>query len=379
MNIEIIKATKKDSVYLYYKNELKALRKSGRLRFRTLLDTSVLDFASNDYLGLSHKKELHHATCKDLEKLPTHSSKASLLVNGYHQIHKDFEQALCEANGFEDGVILGSGFSANIAMIESLVRKGDILFMDERYHASGVLATKLEHINVKFFKHNNMNELKKLFKKYKNVKRKIVAVEGIYSMDGDLVKKEVFDICENEDALLIVDEAHSSGVVGDKLMGVFDLYKIKIKSNHIKMGTLGKAYGSFGAYILASAHIVEYLINRAKPIIYATSLSLYDTLVGHKSLEYILQNTKDLKKEIQKRQGIVKNILDIQVDGLIVPIVINDNKRVINIKNALLKDGYAIGGIRQPTVEKAILRIIARLGESTQSLTKLCQKINQLQ
>ncbi len=364
---------------MYYKNELKALKKSRRYRSRRVLDTSVLDFASNDYLGLSHKKELHHATCKDLEKLPTHSSKASLLINGYHQIHKDFEQALCKANGFEDGIILGSGFSANIAMIESLVRKGDILFMDERYHASGVLATKLEHVNVEFFKHNDMNELQKLFIKYKNIKRKIVAVEGIYSMDGDLVKREVFDICQMQDAILIVDEAHSSGVVGDKLMGVFDLYNIVIKKNHIKMGTLGKAYGSFGAYILASAHIVEYLINRAKPIVYATSLSLYDTLLGHKSLEYILQNTQDLKKEIQKRQEIVKDILGIKVDGLIVPKMINDNQKVLNIKNSLLKDGYAIGGIRQPTVKKAILRVIARLGESTESLTKLCQKINQLQ
>jgi len=104
-------------------------------------------------------------------------------------------------------------------------------------------------------------------------------------MDGDLVHKDVFDICDRHDALLIVDEAHSSGVIGDKLMGVFDYYEVyTIKPNHIKMGTLGKAYGSFGAFILASSHIVEYLVNRAKPIIYATSLSLYDTLLAHNSL-----------------------------------------------------------------------------------------------
>ncbi len=363
---------------MYYANELKALKKSGRLRSRELLDTSVLDFASNDYLGLSHNKELHKKTCLDLDKLPLHSSKASLLVNGYHQIHKDFEKALCNANGFDDAVVLGSGFSANIAMIEALVRKGDMLFMDEKYHASGVLASQLEHVKVQFFKHNDMQELKELLQA-SSAKRKIVAVEGIYSMDGDLVKKEVFAICDVHDALLIVDEAHSSGVVGDKLMGVFDLYNIEVKQNHIKMGTLGKAYGSFGAYILASQHIVEYLINRAKPIVYATSLSLYDTLLGHKSLEYILLNADFLKKEIQSRQEIVEDILGIKVDGLIVPIVINDNKKVIEIKNILLKDNYAIGGIRQPTVEKAILRIIARLGESKSELTKLCQKINQLQ
>ena len=360
---------------MYYENEIKALKKAGRFRTRDVLDTSVLDFASNDYLGLSHNKDLHKATCQGLDSLPLHSSKASLLVNGYHQIHKDFEDALCKANGFEDGVIVGSGFSANIAMIEALVRRGDILFMDEKYHASGILATNLEHVRVEFFRHNDMSELKELFVKFPHAKRYLVAVEGIYSMDGDLVDKEVFEICNKEDALLIVDEAHSSGVVGDKLMGVFDLYNIEIKQNHIKMGTLGKAYGSFGAYILASQHIVEYLINRAKPIIYATSLSLYDTLLGHKSLNYILKNCKNLKSEIKERQEIVKNILDVKVDGLIVPILIDDNAKVIEIKNTLYKDGFAIGGIRQPTVDKAILRVIARLGQTSDELKELCRKI----
>ena len=359
----------------YYEKELKALKKSGRFRTREVLDTFVLDFASNDYLGLSELKELHDSTCQEIGKLTCHSSKASILVNGYHQIHKDFEEALCKANGFEAGVVLGSGFNANIALIESLVRKGDILFMDEKYHASGVLATNLEHVEVVFFKHNDMGELKELFTKYPHAKRKIVAVEGIYSMDGDLVSREVFEICDKEDALLIVDEAHSSGVVGSKLMGIFDLYNIKIKPNYIKMGTLGKAYGSFGAYILASSHIVEYLINRAKPIIYATSLSLYDTLLAHNSLRYILKNSESLKQEIELRQEIIKKMLNIGIDGLIVPILIDDNKKVIEIRDTLFMEGFAIGAIRQPTVERAILRVIARLGNSEDELRDLCKNL----
>ena len=358
----------------YYENEIKALKKSGRYRTIEVLDYALKDFASNDYLGLSHNKELHKETCKELDKLEVHSTKASLLVNGYHQIHKDFIDDLCSANDFEDGVILGSGFSANIALVEALVRKGDTLYMDELYHASGVLAASLESVNVVFFKHNDMNELKELLAS-SNAKRKIVAVEGIYSMDGDLCHKEVFEICDREDALLIIDEAHSSGVIGDKLMGLFDYYDIEIKPNHIKMGTLGKAYGSFGAYILASSHIVDYLINRAKPIIYATSLSLYDTLLAHNSLKYILEHSAVLKSEISKRQEIVEGILDIEINGLIVAIHIGDNNKVIDIKNSLKDDGYAIGGIRQPTVKSAILRVIARLGESSDELEELCQKI----
>ncbi|MCF6309301.1 MAG: aminotransferase class I/II-fold pyridoxal phosphate-dependent enzyme [Sulfurimonas sp.] len=355
----------------YYENELKALKKSGRYRTREVYDSSILDFASNDYLGLAHNKELHNSTCQTLSKLPLHSSKASLLVNGYHQIHKDFESALCKANGFEDGVVLGSGFNANIALIESLVRKGDTLFMDERYHASGVLASNLNGLHVEFFAHNNMDELKSLLER-STASRKIVAVEGIYSMDGNLVQREVFDIVEKYSALLIVDEAHSSGVIGDKLMGVFDYYDIDIKPNYIKMGTLGKAYGSFGAFILASSHIVEYLINRAKPIIYATSLSLYDTLLAHNALEYMLKNADTIKSEIEKRQKIVYDKLGIKVDGLIVPIIIGDNKKVIDIREELKNRGFAVGGIRQPTVDRAIIRLIARLGTSCDELTRLC-------
>jgi len=360
-----------------YENEIKALKKSGRYRTREVLDYSLKDFASNDYLGLSHNKELHKNTCKALDSLEVHSTKASLLVNGYHQIHKDFEDTLCTINGFEEGVVLGSGFNANIALIEALVRKGDTLFMDEFYHASGILASNLESVNVIFFKHNNMDELKELLKASK-AKRKIVAVEGIYSMDGDLCSKEVFEICDFFKALLIVDEAHSSGVIGDKLMGAFDYYNIQIKPNHIKMGTLGKAYGSFGAYILASSHIVDYLINRAKPIIYATSLSLYDTLLAHNSLKYIIDNREFLKDEISKRQKIIYEILDVKIDGLIAPILIGDNKKVIQIKNLIKDEGYAIGAIRQPTVPNAILRIIARVGESSEELKKLCQKIKRV-
>ena len=359
---------------MYYANELKALKKSGRYRTREVVDNDILDFASNDYLGLSHNKELHNLTCKELSNLPIHSSKASLLVNGYHQVHYDFEQALCDLNGFEDGVVLGSGFNANIALIESLVRKGDVLFMDEKYHASGVLASNLKGINVKFFSHNHMDELKELLKE-STCKRKIVAVEGIYSMDGDLVDPEVFDICDENDALLIVDEAHSSGVVGDNLSGVFDYYNVEIKPNYIKMGTLGKAYGSFGAYILASKHIVEYLINRAKPIIYATSLSLYDTLLAHNALRYMLKNKEHIKQEIKLRQQIVYEELQVEVLGLIVPIVIDDNVRVIEIRDSLYANGYAVGGIRQPTVPKAIIRLIARLGQSGDELRALCKKI----
>ena len=141
------------------------------------------------------------------------------------------------------------------------------------------------------------------------------------------------------------------------------------------MGTLGKVYGSFGAFILADKHIVEYLLNRAKPIIYATALSLYDTLLAHKSLEYILNNKETLNKAIKRRQDIINEMLGIQVKGLIVPILIANNQKVLDIKNELFSLGFGVGAIRQPTVKSAIIRLIARVSESEESLKDLCNHL----
>ncbi len=359
----------------YYEKELRALKRSGRFRRRELPERGVHDFASNDYLGLAHNKNLHLQTCRQLERGDIHAPKASLLVGGYHHEHRNFEKELCRSNEFEEGVVVGSGFAANIALIEALVRKGDVLIMDASYHASGVLASNIGALNKEFFAHNDMLHLEKLLSRHQDKKRRIVAVEGVYSMEGDIVSKEVFELCAHYDAILVVDEAHSSGVIGKNLLGVYDLYDVKIAPNHIKMGTLGKAYGSFGAYILASEHIITYLLNRAKPLIYATALSLYDTVLAHRSFLYIQEHKGALKKEIQRRQQLVYKVLGIEMPALILPIPIGNNERVIEIKKELEAEGFAIGAIREPTVPSAILRIIARLGEDAVSFERLLREL----
>ena len=139
----------------YYEKELNIIEKSNRLRKRKLFDNKLIDLASNDYLGLSTKKSLLKKTYKKLKKEKSFSPKASMLVNGYSTIHQKFEKKLCKLNKFEAGIVVGSGFLANIAMIESLIRKQDILFIDEQYHASGMLTTKLVQGEVIVFKHND--------------------------------------------------------------------------------------------------------------------------------------------------------------------------------------------------------------------------------
>ncbi len=357
-----------------YEKELAALKRSGRYRERRIFDDAVTDLASNDYLGLAETPELFEAACERVAREKAHAAKASMLVNGYHPIHRDFEEALCEANGFEAGIVMGSGFNANIAMIEALVRRGDELFADEKYHASGLLAAKLVEGKVTFFPHNDTETLVRQLEA-SPAKRKVIAVEGIYSMDGDLMAPEIFEIADRFDALLIVDEAHSSGVVGPNLLGVFDRYGIAPKPNHIKMGTLGKAYGSFGAYVLSSSHISNYLVNRAKPVIYATAPSLFDTALGHASLRYILEHAASLSERIRERQETVRRELGLQPDGLIAAVPVGDNRKVMQIQAALLDDRILVGAIRQPTVPRAIIRLIARLGVEEAVLRHSCQVI----
>ena len=362
-----------------YSKELNTIKKSNRLRTRVIYDENLIDLASNDYLGLAGNKEIFENAYKRVSKEKYTAPKASILVNGYSQIHKDFEDALKKANNFEDAVVVGSGFLANISMIEALVRKGDTLFIDEEYHASGMLAAKLLNKNqIIIFKHNDYKDLKQKFETCENKGRKLIAIEGVYSMEGDIAPREIFEFAEKKNALLIVDEAHSSGVIGENLLGIFDYYNITPKKNHIKMGTLGKAYGSYGAYILASSHIIEFLINRAKAIIYTTAPSLFDIALGLESLKYILSNTEKLKGKITSNLQIINDNLGIKSDSLIIPIDISNNKKVLEIQEVLKERGYLVGAIRQPTVKSAIIRLIAKTDVNKKDLTEVCKILKEL-
>ncbi|MCD4756970.1 MAG: pyridoxal phosphate-dependent aminotransferase family protein [Arcobacteraceae bacterium] len=360
----------------YYTKELSAIKKSNRFRKRKIYNPSLKDMASNDYLGLASNKQTFTKAYKRVSQERSVAPKASLIVNGYSNIHKKFEKKLCKINGFKAGIVVGSGFLANISLIESMARKKDIIFIDEEYHASGILASKLTQGEVVFFKHNDFEDLETKIKSSQNYNRILIAIEGVYSMGGDIAPKEFYDISNRYNALLIVDEAHSSGVIGENLLGWFDYHKIQPNNNHIKMGTLGKAYGSYGAYILASKEIISFLENRAKPIIYSTAPSLFDIALGYENLKFILKYKQDIIEKISVYQQIVKEKLGITTNSMIVPIVIDDNKKVLEIQNKLLESGYVVGAIRQPTVKKAIIRLIIKLDTTKKDLEHICELIN---
>ncbi len=333
-----------------YEKELLILEKKDRLREKKIYK-NIIDLASNDYLCLAENRHIRKKAFKKALKLRSHSAKASLLVNGYTKIHKEFEEYLCKLNNFEDGVIVGSGFLANLALFE-LVRKKDLALIDEEYHASGIVGSKLTQGEVRFFKHNDLEDLKEKSKDYKNFNRVFVFTEGIFSMMGDKVKKEITDYAQ-QIGTLIIDEAHSVGVCGNRLLGITDEYNLNPKKT-IKMGTLGKALGSYGAYILANEDIIKFLINKAKSIIYTTALNPIDILLSFYGLKEIQNNLKHYKSKINNK------MIKFNTQSLIKIVPAKDNKEVLKKQQDLLQKGILIGAIRPPSVKTPIFRIILR-------------------
>ena len=352
-----------------FEKELTALEKANLLRSREIYSDNIIDLASNDYLGLSSNKKTFKKAYEYIKNLKYHSPRASMVVNGYSNSHERLEKLVASINGFESAISVTNGFCANLSMIESFCRKGDILFMDEKYHASGILASKYIPCEVVYFKHNDANDLRqKIF--ISNFKKIIIAVEGAYSMDGDLLSEDIINVADEFEALLILDEAHSSGVIGESLLGILDYYHKPIKPYYVKMGTLGKAYGSFGAYICASKQIIRYLENRAKPIIYSTAPSLIENALAYENIIHIEKNIDKYINKIVKRQALFEYYFGEKLDSLIGVLQVEDVKNLMDIKDELIKENILVGAIRPPTVDKPILRVIPNCSIKESKLKK---------
>jgi 8-amino-7-oxononanoate synthase len=357
-----------------FEKELLAIQRANLTRSREVFDDDLVDLASNDYLGLSTNKKTLKKAYTYIKDLKYHSPRASMMVNGYSVAHKRLEELVSSLNGFEAAMCMTNGFCANLSLIESFCRKGDVLFMDEKYHASGILASKTIPCEVVFFKHNDHRDLrKKIFES--RFKKIIIAVEGVYSMDGDLLDEEIINVSDEFEALLILDEAHSSGVLGNSLLGILDYYYRPVKSHYVKMGTLGKAYGSFGAYVCASNDIVKYLENRAKSAIYTTAPSIFESALSYENIIYVKDRVEKIKQKIIQRQELFELYFDKRMEAMIGVIEIGDIQKLKTIKDKLLQNGILVGAIRPPTVKKPILRIIPNCSIKQKELEKVFEMI----
>ncbi len=349
-----------------FQKSLDALAKKGRLRNKRLLPKNAVDFASNDYLGFKKDAKSFDKAVDAVKKDGAFAPSASQLVYGYQNSHKKLENTLKKLHGFEDAVIVGSGFLANTALVSTLAGHGDLILMDEEYHASGIAALAQSKARYELFSHNDADDLERRLKN-SGAKRVFVFVESVYSMIGDILPLGIVELADRYGAYLVIDEAHGYGVIGERLGGLYDYYGISPKQNHIKMGTLSKAIGSYGAYILAEKEVISFLVNRAKPIIYSTALSPFDAALANERVKKITKNHKNLRKKLNERLSMCEEAFGKKFPTPIIMIEAGDAKR---IHEKLLNNGILTGFIRPPTVKVASIRLIARLGEDKKKFAK---------
>jgi len=335
-----------------------AFRKDGFIYFK---DKRYVDFSSNDYLGLSTHSRLKEASQKAIEELGT-SASASRLLSGDLDIHHKLEERTAHFKGKESALVFNSGYQANIGIISSLYKKGDVILSDKLAHASiidGIMLSDAKHFR---FRHNDLDHLETLLKNQRDkFNNSLIVTETIFSMDGDRPPlRDLIKLKQKYNCQIMVDEAHATGVFGKNGSGVVEEEGLTDKVDLI-MGTFSKALGSFGAYLACSNKIKEYLVNSARSFIYSTALPPSIIAANLASLDLVkkeafrrtvlLENSNYFRNELKKHGFRVKGT------SQILPVVIGDNKKTIQMNRQLQEKNHWVLPIRPPTVPRGEARL----------------------
>ena len=348
--------------------ELEKLKKLGQFRKipniteksdgKIALDgIELVNFASNDYLGLSTKLDLREEFLEQNASLL--SSASARLLTGTSPEYKDLEKTVAKIFNKEAALIFNTGYQANLGVISALTAKGDVVFSDKLNHASIIDGMRLSGADFYRYKHLDYDNLEKLLQsKRGEYKRAIIVSESIFSMDGDLSNiDKLVELKKKYDCLLMIDEAHAFACYGKTLAGVS--YG---KDVDIITATLGKAIGSFGAFCVSSRLIIDYLINKARPFIFSTSIPPLNIAWSN----WLLTEKKDyIQKQKKKLEHLVKAVhASIKLRGIkvpssshIIPIIIGENEKTLEVAEKLLVLGYYIPAIRPPTVPAGTSRL----------------------
>jgi len=351
--------------------ELEAIKAAGRYRFLRTIETAqsprvVLDgrevvlMCSNNYLGLADHPRLRRAAKEAIDRYGT-GAVASRLVSGTMTLHEELEAALARFKGTQAALVFNCGYMANVGIISSLLGPEDVVFSDELNHASIIDGCRLSQARVVVFPHKDMNALEALLKREKG-RRRMIVVDGVFSMDGDIAPlPDMVELAEDYGALLMVDEAHGTGVLGERGAGTVEHFGLTDRVP-IQMGTLGKALGGFGAYVAGSDVLREYLINRARSFIFTTALPPADMAMA-------LEAVRMVWEEPQRRRRLHQNVVYL-VDGLkslgfqvtnqgtaIIPVIIGPEDKTMDMSTKLLEYGVFVAGIRPPTVPPGTSRL----------------------
>ena len=337
---------------------LRQLKKQGRYRSLTL--PCGLDLSSNDYLGMASHPILREAAIAYFKEGNAGAS-GSRLLRGHTQRHQELEAFSAGVFGCERTLFFATGFQANYALLTTLPDRGDVVLYDEFAHASmrdGLMASRAKSFK---FSHNDMDALEELLKRQRDKARNIwICAESVYSMDGDLAPLSVlYELAERYDAMLIIDEAHATGVFGEGGRGLAygEICKNMGYERLITLHTCGKAIGVAGAIICANGDIIDYMINTSRPFIFSTAPMPVQAVLVHKSLEIIL-STEGAKRR-EKLHEICRYTQQLLGGhgGHIVPLILGDDMRSVEVAGQLQKQGYDIRAIRPPSVPQGTARL----------------------
>jgi 8-amino-7-oxononanoate synthase len=357
----------------FIQRELEALKEAGLYRSLRRVDgvqgptlivdgREVLNFCSNNYLGLANHPALRAAAKEAIDRYGC-GSGASRLISGNMELHEELEKRIAALKGTEAALVFNSGYQANTGILSCLVGDGDTVYSDALNHASLIDGCRLTRARVVVYPHCDVSRLEDEFKTTPHGK-KLIVTETLFSMDGDEAPlAEIADLAERFGAMVMVDEAHATGVCGPNGAGV--VAKLGLNDRIlVQMGTLGKALGGFGAYVAGSGALRELLINCCRTFIFTTSLPPSVLATSIAAIEI-------LEKEPQRRLALWHNCRALR-DGLkkigftlgasqspIQPVIIGDASKCMALSARLLEKGVFCQGIRPPTVPAGTSRLRA--------------------
>ncbi len=337
----------------------------------------VLNFCSNNYLGLANDPRLVQAAKEAIDKYGV-GPGAVRTIAGTMKLHVELEKALAEFKETEAAISFQSGFNANLATIPALVGRGDVIFSDELNHASIIDGCRLSRAQIIRYPHNDANALRDLLKEHRGKYEKaLIVTDGVFSMDGDIAPlPELADLAQEFSCMLMVDDAHGEGVLGHGGRGIVHHYGLQGRVD-IEVGTMSKAFGVVGGYVAGKAKIVEWLRQRGRPFLFSSAMTVPDTAACLAAV-HILQESTELVDRLWENtryfKGKMKDLgFDIgQSVTPITPVMLGDEKLTQEFSKRLFEEGVFATAIAYPTVPlgKARIRVMISAAHTREDLDK---------
>ncbi len=321
----------------------------------------MLLMCSNDYLGLAGHPALRAAACAAMERYGF-GSGASRLVSGTSEIHQNLEDNLSRFKNTEAALVFNSGYAANTGIIPVVTGSGDVVLSDSLNHASIIDGCRLSKAEVFVYRHKDLDHVEQLLKENVNKRRKLIVTDGVFSMDGDIAPLPgLVALAKAYNALIMVDDAHATGVLGKSGKGTGDHFGLS-GSVLIQMGTLGKALGSFGAFAAGSRVLIDLLMNSSRSFMYSTSLPPAICAASIAALNVLDSQHSLIQKLWNNRERYIRGLRSLGIntgdsETPIVPLIIGEPARTLKAADKLLGYGIYATAIRPPTVPEGASRI----------------------